>query len=296
MSSVHSSQSIFHSRIYKQTLLAFMVVAILVAPAPAKDNAGAISWYTGGEAKLSLEHIPVDTSADIVFAGTTTQKELVVKVAKKGAGARSNHIPLAADGSFNVRYLIKDGIGPYTITFLGSEQPGSLNFQGLGFLTVTVNEILPDNLHDLELNGEIIEFVDTVLGTSVGRGECWDLAQEALDRNLADWSRPLSFGLPLNPETDEIKAGDIMQFHNLKTSERLPDKSIRKESFGSPNHTAVIYKVLGKKHYTLAHQNSGGQRNVIKSNVNLANVTGGQYWIYRPVALMVRQQGEKIAG
>lgn len=287
----------FHLRIYLQTMLAFMVVATLVAPATAKDNTNAMSWYTGGEAKLSLDHIPGDTSSDIVIAGTTTQKDLVVKVSKKGGGSRSNHIPLSGDGSFSVRYLIKDGIGPYTITFLGSEQPGSLNFQGLGFLTVTVTEILPANLPDLELNAEIIEFVDTVLGTSVGRGECWDLAQEALDRNLADWTRPLSFGLPLNPETDEIKAGDIIQFHNLKTTERLADKSIKKESFGSPDHTAVIYQVLGKKHYTLAHQNTGGKRSVVKSNVNLANITGGKYWIYRPLALMIRQQKrEKNAG
>lgn len=287
----------FHLRIYKQTMLAFMVVAILVAPAPAQDNTDTISWYTGGEAKLILDHIPGETSSDIVFAGTTTQKDLVVKVAKKGAGSRSSHIPLAADGSFNVRYLIKDGIGQYTITFAGSEQPGSLNFQGIGFLTVTVKEILPTNLPDLELNDEIIKFIGMVLDTTVGRGECWDLAQEALDRNLADWTRPLSFGLPLNPETDEIKAGDIIQFHNLKTTERLPDKSIKKVSFGSPDHTAVIYKVLGKKHYTLAHQNSGAKRSVMKSNVNLANVTGGRYWIYRPVALMIRQQKrEKIKG
>lgn len=287
----------FHLRIYRQTMLTFMAVVILVTPAPAKDNTAAISWYAGGEAKLSLAHIPGETSSDIVFAGTTTQKELLVRVAKKkGAGSRTNHIPLAADGSFNVRYLIKDGVGSYTITFLGSEQADSLNYQGLGFLTVTINESLPPNLLDLELNDEIIEFVDTVLGTTVGRGECWDLAQEALDLNLADWIRPLSFGLPLNPETDEIKAGDIIQFRKLKTTERLPDKRIQRGSFGSPDHTAVIYQVLGKKHYTLAHQNFGGKRSVMKSNVNLTNVTGGQYWIYRPVALMVRQRPVLQAG
>lgn len=287
----------FHLRIYLHTLLALMVMGALVAPASAQNTPESLSWYTGGEAKLSLDPIPAESSSEIVFAGTTSQKDLLVTVAKKGAGSRNSHIPLAADGSFNVRYLVKEGIGTYTITFSGSEQTGSTRYQGLAFLTLKVKEVLSANLQDHELNGKIIEFVDQVLGTSVGRGECWDLVQTALDRNLADWSRPLTFGHHLNPETDEIKAGDIIQFRTLKTVERSPDKSTRVESFGSPDHTAVIYKVLGKKHYTLAHQNVRGKRWVIKSDVNLANATGGKYWIYRPVALMFRQpESAEITG
>jgi hypothetical protein len=122
-----------------------------------------------------------------------------------------------------------------------------------------------------------------------GRGECWDLAQQALDSNLADWTRPAAFGRPLNPETNEIKAGDIIQFRNLRITEHLPGGVTRMETLGAPDHTAVVYKVLGKKHYTLAHQNIGGKRSVMKSDINLADVTSGKYWIYRPVALMIRQ-------
>ena len=242
-----------------------------------------------GEAKLSLRSVPVDMSSSVVFAGTTTEKTLVVMVAKKGGDVRSNPIPLAADGSFNVRYLIKEGVGAYTITFYGSKQKGSLKYQGLGYFNLTVKEALPANLLGLELNDKVIEFVNKALGTSVGRGECWDLAQEALDENLADWTRPITFGRLLNPETNEIKAGDIIQFRTLKTTEHLPKGATRFETFGAPDHTAVVYKVFGKKHYTLAHQNTGGKRSVMKSNINLAKVTGGQYWIYRPVALMIRQ-------
>ena len=208
---------------------------------------------------------------------------------KKGGKERSNPVPLAADGSFNVRYLIKEGIGTYTVSFHGSGQKSSLSYEGLGFFTHTVKKALPANLLRLELNGKVLAFVNKVLGTSVGRGECWDLAQEALDMNLAYWTRPTTFGLPLNPRTDEIKAGDIIQFRNLKITEHLPDGRTRWEILGAPDHTAVIYKVLGKKRYTLAHQNVGGKRTVMKGDINLANVTGGQYWIYRPVALMIRQ-------
>ena len=256
----------------------------------AQTDSAAITWYTGGEAKLKLNPVPSGMSSSVVFAGTTTQKTLMVTVAKKGGGQRSNPIPLAANGSFNVRYLIKDGMGTYTVTFHGSDRKNALNYQGLGFFTLTVSEALPASLLRLELNDRVIAFTNKVMGTSVGRGECWDLAQEALDMNLADWTRPTTFGLPLNPETDEIKAGDIIQFRTLKITEHLPGGVTRWETLGAPDHTAVIYKVLGKKRYTLAHQNVGGKRSVMKGTINLANVTGGQYWIYRPVALMIRQE------
>jgi hypothetical protein len=133
------------------------------------------------------------------------------------------------------------------------------------------------------------------MGTTVGSGECWDLAQQALDMNLAEWSRPTSFGRPLNPETDEIKAGDIIQFRSVKITEHLPGGVTRWETLGTPDHTAIIYRVLGKKRYTLAHQNIGGKRSVMTSDINLAKVTGGKYRIYRPVALMIRQEAKQAS-
>lgn len=255
-----------------------------------QTNSVAITWYAGGEAKLSLNPVPLDMSSSVALAGTTTEKNLNVTVAKKGGATRSNPVPIAADGSFNVRYLIKDGIGTYTVTLYGSAQKNALNYQGLGFFTLTVKEALSAKLLHLELNNNVIAFVDKVMDSSVGSGECWDLAQQALDLNLADWTRPTSFGLPRNPETDEIKAGDIIQFRSLKITEHLPGGGTRRKTLGAPDHTAVIYKVLGKKRYTLAHQNVGGKRTVMTSDINLAKVTGGKYWIYRPVALMIRQE------
>lgn len=278
----------FSLRIVMQMALTFIVVAGLVVDAPAQTSPVSLTWYTGGEAKLNLDPIPLDTSSSIVIAGSTTQKSLMVTVTKKDGKSRSTPIPLAADGSFNIRYLMKDGVGTYVITLSGNERKGSKKYQGLGFFAITVTDPPPENSLNIELNGKIIEFVDKVLGTSVGRGECWDLAQEALDTNLADWIRPTTFGLLLNPELDEIKAGDLIQFRTLEITEKFPGKGIRKETLGKPDHTAVIYEVLGKKEYTLAHQNVNGQRRVMKRNINLSRVTNGQYWIYRPVALMIR--------
>lgn len=262
---------------------------LISAPTQAISANSVVTWYTGGEARLKLKPVPIDMSPTVKLSGITTQKTVMVKVAKKGGAARSNPLPLAADGSFNILYLMKDGIGTYTITFYGSDRKGSSNLQGLGYFTHTVKNKLPANFQGLELNGKVIEFIDKVLGTSVGHGECWDLAQEALDTNLADWTRPTNFGRPLNPATSEIKAGDIIQFRTLSITEQLPDGGTRRTTFGTPDHTAIIYKVLGKKHYILAHQNFEGKRTVSKSTINLTNVTGGQYRLFRPVALMIQQ-------
>lgn len=273
-----------------QLIQAFLVFTILFVAEAVLANSSSMSWYTGGEGKLSIKPISIDSSASAVFEGVTTLKTLVVTVAKKGGRKRTNPIPLAADGSFNVRYLFKDGVGSYTISFFGSKESHSQNYQGLGFITLAVNK-MPSaaDLLGLELNSKVIEYVDKVMGTTVGRGECWDLVQNALDINLADWDRPVAFGQPVNSESNDIKAGDIIQFRKLRTIEHLSGGVTKRETFGSPDHTAVIYKVLGKKHYTLAHQNVSGKRIVMKGNVNLANVSGGNYWIYRPVALMIQQ-------
>jgi hypothetical protein len=270
-------------------LLAFLIIVALVVSVSAQTDTAALTWYTGGDAKLSLAPISIDNSPEVSLAGTTSQKTLVVTVAKNGGPTRSNPVPLGVDGSFNVRYLLKDGIGTYTITLFGSTQSNSLNYQGLGFFTHKVNKTLPADMLNLELNDKINEYINKVMNTKVGRGECWDLAQEALDLNMADWTRPVTFGRPLNPERDEIKAGDIIQFRSVKITEHLPNGVTKYETLGDPDHTALVYKVLGKKHYTLVHQNVRGNRSVIKGDINLTKVTSGNYWIYRPVALMIRQ-------
>ena len=276
-------------RFFAPIVLVFMTTVILVISVSAQSNTTVISWYSGGSSKLFLNPIPVDTSSSIAISGTTSQKTLIVTVAKTNGPTRSNPVPVDSHGAFNVRYLIKDGVGTYTVTFFSSEQNNAQSYQGLGFFTYTVKTTLPSNLRNLELNGKIIQYVDKVIGTTVGRGECWDLAQEALDQNLADWARPNSFGLILNNEKDDIKAGDIIQFRTLKITEHLPGGITKRETFGAPDHTAVVYRVIDKNRYSLAHQNVGGKRNVVKGDINLENVTSGKYWIYRPVALMIQQ-------
>lgn len=265
-----------------------IIVLTLMIVVPVHANNSAITWYTGGDSKIALTPMPIDNSSSMVLAGTTSLKTLIVTVAKKNGPLRTNPIPVATDGSFNVRYLIKDGLGSYTITLSGSDQSNSLRYQGLCFITHTVKKALSADMLHLELNRMIIEYVKEVMGTTVGRGECWDLAQEALDKNLADWTRPTTFGHLLNPDTEEIKAGDIIQFRSLNITEHLPGGVTKRVTFGAPDHTAIVYKVLGKKRFTLAHQNVGGNRSVISGDVDFTEVTSGTYVIYRPMALMIQ--------
>ena len=267
------------------TVLLFML--LVAAPVLAGSSGTPLTWYTNGQSRLMLNPVAADGAAVLLLSGVTSQKTLIVRVAKKGGGMRSNPIPVARDGSFTVRYLLKEGVGNYTVSLFGNEQSGALNFSGLCHFDHEVQKGLPAELAHLELNDKIVAFVDRVVGSRVGRGECWDLAQEALDSNLADWNRPTQFGTPLDPERTPIKGGDIIQFTSVTITERFPDGGTRWETVGAPDHTAIILKVLGGKRYLLAQQNVEGKRYVVTSEMNLALVTAGTYRIYRPVALMI---------
>ena len=45
-----------------------------------------------------------------------------------------------------------------------------------------------------KLNKQIIEYVNSVMGTKVERGECWDLVHVPFDKYNADWDHSFNFG------------------------------------------------------------------------------------------------------
>ena len=51
-----------------------------------------------------------------------------------------------------------------------------------------------------QLNRQIIDYVTSVIGQQVDRGECWDLANQALTRINADWDRAFVYGRKIDPE------------------------------------------------------------------------------------------------
>lgn len=131
---------------------------------------------------------------------------------------------------------------------------------------------------DKTSNHPVIRFVDAAMSKTIGRGECWDLAQQALDETQARWTRPFDFGRLIDPDKETAMPGDIIQFASVRIENGGSWMEI-----GMPSHTAVIYRVLDQKIFELAHQNFSGIRKVRRDRVNLNHVVRGTYQIYRPV-------------
>jgi len=132
----------------------------------------------------------------------------------------------------------------------------------------------------LQLNQQIIEFVNSNMNKKVGKGECWDLANEALTLLQAKWDGNLKFGRKLDYKKECIYPGDIIQFEKVKVK-YTENKITYQEAM--PHHTAIIYEVKGTGDFVLAHQNTAYTgRKVGTSSLNLLNVTGGKINIYRP--------------
>ena len=133
------------------------------------------------------------------------------------------------------------------------------------------------------LNKEIIKYTESVIGKKVDRGECWDLANQALTRIDAKWDLQFKYGKLLDPKKDIVYPGDIIQFKNVMFETKSADGlETRRETMGQ--HTAIVFKVNAKGDYDLAHQNTGfSGRKVGISRIVLANLKKGKLFIYRPV-------------
>ena len=141
-------------------------------------------------------------------------------------------------------------------------------------LLVLDNDTLP------EVNNQIIAFVDAHLHHKVGYGECWDLAAIPLNNSNAKWDKRYVFGKLLQPDTDSIFPGDIIQFEGVVITTR---KENYKATAYLEHHTAIIYKVWGNKKYTLAQQNTSDLgRKVGFGEIDLSHLDRGRYMIYRP--------------
>lgn len=135
------------------------------------------------------------------------------------------------------------------------------------------------------INQKIIKYLDSVIGKKVDRGECWDLANQALTVSGAYFDRSTEktihiFGKEVDPEKDEIFPGDILQFSKVKLQYEQ-ENAIITETMA--NHTALVYEVLGKGHYRLAHQNTSfSGKKVGLSQFRLQDVKSGKIQFYRP--------------
>ena len=133
-----------------------------------------------------------------------------------------------------------------------------------------------------ETNQKIIDYVETVIGKQVDRGECWDLAYRALTLANAEWNMEYVYGKRLKPDKDEIFPGDLIQFKGVKIRYQK-GRAIYTEVYD--HHTAIIYRVIDKGIFELAHQNTDfSGRKVGLSEFNMANKISGKMYFYRPVA------------
>lgn len=131
-----------------------------------------------------------------------------------------------------------------------------------------------------ELNKQILDYVKSVEGTKVDRGECWDLANQALIKIDADWDRQYVYGNLIDPKKDKVYPGDLIQFKNVKV--RYTEGNVTYTELMA-HHTAIVYKVLGKGVFEIAHQNtefSGRKVGISKLNIN--HIVKGKIYFYRP--------------
>lgn len=147
------------------------------------------------------------------------------------------------------------------------------------YLEIYIYEITKDSIPSV--NQEIIRFVDSKIGKKVGRGQCWDLAAEALNKVGAKWDGSFRFGKLVDPKVDVIFPGDIIQFKGVKLKYQEGDRvywELMKQ------HTAIVYKVKGKGVFDIAHQNTAFSRKKVGiSELKIDNMTRGKMKFYRPV-------------
>jgi hypothetical protein len=128
-------------------------------------------------------------------------------------------------------------------------------------------------------NRKVLEYVKTVIGKKVDRGECWDLANQALTYANAKWEFPTKFGKPVNYKTEMIIPGDIIQINNVTMESKTATSIVR---WKMKEHTAILFDVKENGKVMVAEQNVNGMRKVQVNEWNLNDVKSGKMQFYRP--------------
>ena len=132
-----------------------------------------------------------------------------------------------------------------------------------------------------EMNQQIVNYVNSVMGTQVDRGECWDIAYRALELTNAKWDKMYVYGEPVDYMNEEVFPGDIIHFEDVVIQQTVGLATITETM---EQHTAIIVEVYDKGIYELAHQNTSfSGRKVGTSPIDLNGLKEGQVIVYRPV-------------
>lgn len=131
---------------------------------------------------------------------------------------------------------------------------------------------------------KITKYASDLMGTVVGKGECFDLVDKAL--TAAGALSAASYGI-VTPTANYIwgaassvglaQAGDIVQFSNYQYVKTITTKIVKKDGSGSesfvedgqgrPHHSAIVSSVEGNGVVTILEQNVGKTRKVMTNRL-----------------------------
>lgn len=142
-------------------------------------------------------------------------------------------------------------------------------------------EVKPLNCDTVpDLNKQIVAFVKSSLNKKIGRGECWDLAAQALNKTGADWDKNYVFGKEIAYKTECVYPGDIIQFEGVEIEYKKKDVFYREQL---EHHTAIIYQVKDRGKFVVAEQNTNTLgKKVGLNDLELNTILKGSFKIFRP--------------
>lgn len=150
------------------------------------------------------------------------------------------------------------------------------------FLCFRVDAQIPASCDSTSaLNQEILKVVKPYIGKKVDRGECWDLANLALNQVNATWDGLLNYGKKVDWKKDCIQPGDILQFEKVELKGMVDGNMEYTETFY--HHTAIVYTVHDDGTVELIHQNTGQYgKKVGITTMNFNDLKKGTIQAYRP--------------
>ena len=141
--------------------------------------------------------------------------------------------------------------------------------------------------NEAQFNASVVSYAQSQLGTTVGNGECWTLAEQALEHAGAHFPVAYIFGSKIgfgqvgaHTVLESASPGDIIQF-----DAGIFEFQGGAAQAGAPVHTAIVKSIDGNA-LEVYEQNMpvGG---AVREHVhNMSDMVSGGYFIYRAYPLL----------
>src|SRR5262245_54535783 len=176
-------------------------------------------------------------------------------------------------------------------------------FSTIVILQLAVMPLFVEALGAESINERIVQFCRDKIGESIGRGECTDLANAALESARATshsrwkdspgegdyvWGSLVLVatggmsGATFSDDLAKVQGGDIIQFRDVRFEGK---NSNGKGAYwlNSQHHTAIVVSVnQPSRELTIYHQNWGGVKTVARKTLKLGDIRLGWLRFYRP--------------